>query len=100
MSGTVFTDTDRVVSENVSIGKLRQRGEPNGRAAIIGKDSKGRAGCAEQSVIRDAVENRTHPVFANAEADVATARVIAIEIAAVLDVIHCRSVQIGAAAHQ
>src|SRR2546430_5685418 len=47
MSGTIFTDADRVMSENVSIGKLRQRGQPNGSAAIIGKNHKGCARCAE-----------------------------------------------------
>ena len=39
-------------------------------------------------------------MFANAEADVTPAEIIAVKIAAVLDIIHGRSVQIGAAAHQ
>ena len=86
--------------ENVSIGKLRERGEPNGSAAIIGKYRECCAGRAEQPVIRDAIENCAHPMFANTESDVASARVIAIKIATVVDVIHRRAVQIGAAAHQ
>ena len=51
-------------------------------------------------MVRDAVEDRAHPVFANAETDVAPAGIITIEIAAVLDVIHSRTVQIGTAADQ
>ena len=39
-------------------------------------------------------------MFANTEANVASAWILAREIAAILDVIHGRSVQIGAAAHQ
>ena len=39
-------------------------------------------------------------MFANAEADVTPARVVAIEIAAAVDVVHCRSVQIGTATHE
>ena len=51
-------------------------------------------------MIRDAVENRAHPMLANTESDVAPARIVPREIAAVLDVVHRRSVQIGAAAHE
>ena len=92
MSGAVFTDADRVVSENIGIGKLRQRGQPNGSAAIIGKNHERRARCAKEPVIRDAVENCAHSMFANAESDVASAGIIAIKITSAIDVVHCRSV--------
>ena len=100
MGRAVFADADRVVSENVDVGKLGQRAEPNGSAAVIGKHREGRTRSAEQPVIRDAIENRAHAVLANAEPDVAAAGIVAIKIAAVLDVIHCRSMQVGAAAHE
>ena len=100
MRRTIFTDADRVVSKNINIGKLRQRCQPDGSTAIIREDEKGCARCAEQSVIGDPVEDRTHPMFANAEPNVAPGGRIAPEVAAVLDVVHCRSVQIGAAADQ
>ena len=51
-------------------------------------------------MIRDAVQDRAHAVFTNPEADVSPTGIIPVKIAAVLDVIHRRSVQIGAAAHQ
>ena len=51
-------------------------------------------------MIRDAVENCAHAVLANTKPNVASAGIIAVKITAVLDVIHSRSVQISAAAHQ
>src|SRR6266481_6762869 len=100
MGRAIFADADRVVSKNVNVWKLRQRGEPNGSTTIIGKHQEGRARSAEQPMIRDAVEDGTHAVLANAETDVSSAEIIAIKIAAVLDVIHGRTVQIGTAADQ
>src|SRR5437899_13016891 len=98
MGWAVLTDADRVVRKNVNIGKLRQCAKPNGSTAIVGKHHDCCARCAKKSVIRDAVEDRAHPMFANAEADVAAARSVPPEIAAVLAVIRCRSVQLDAAA--
>src|SRR5438094_7066229 len=100
MRRTVLTNADRVVSKNVNIGKLRQRGQSNGSTAIIGKHHEGRTRCAKQSVIRYAIQDCAHPMLANAEADVTATRSVPREIAAVLNVVHCRSVQIGAAADQ
>ena len=100
MGWAVFANSDRVMGKDVNIGKLRQGAQPNGGAAIIGEDHKRCARCAEQSVIRDAIQNRAHPMFANAEPKVAAAGIVAREIATVLNVVHCRSVQIGAAAHE
>src|SRR5262245_7972092 len=100
MCWTVFTDADRVVSKNVSGGKFRNRGEPYRSPAIIGKYCKRCSRCAEQPVIRDAVKDGAHPMFADTGSDLRSARVITIEFAAAVDVVHCRSVQIGTAAHQ
>src|ERR1700738_4116332 len=50
-------------------------------------------------MIADAVYDRAHAVFANPEVDVTARIVVASEIAAALDVIEGRTVQIGAAAH-
>src|SRR5437879_5605702 len=100
MGRAVLADADRVASKNVNVWKLRQRCEPNGSAAIVGEHQEGRARSAEQSMIRDTIENRAHPMFANTEPNVATGGSVPREIAAVLDVIHGRSIEIGAAAHQ
>ena len=51
-------------------------------------------------MIRNPVQDRAHAVLANAEVNVATFRIVPREIAAVLDVVQCRSMQIGAAAHE
>src|SRR6202040_3891310 len=74
--------------------------ESNRRATVIGEDQKRRARRPENSVIGNSVHNRAHAVLANTEADVAAARRFAGEIAAVLDVVQCRSVQIRTAANQ
>ncbi len=100
MRRAVFAYADRVMSENVKIRQLRKRAKPNGTTAIIGKHRERGARRTKQSVIRDAVEDRAHTVLPNPEPNVAAAEIVAIKIAAVLDVIHCRSVQIGAAAHE
>ena len=100
MRRAVLADADRVVGKNVNVGKLRECAEPNSSAAIIGEHQEGCARSAEQPMIRNAVKNGAHAVLANAETEVASAEIIAIEIAAVLDVIHCRTVQIGTAADQ
>src|SRR6266516_8008334 len=100
MGWAVLTDADRVVRKNVNVGKLRQCAKPNGSTAIVGKHHECCARCAKKSVIRDAVEDRAHPMFANAEADVAAAKSVPREVAAILDIIHFRAVEISAAAHQ
>src|SRR4029077_4782731 len=100
MGWAIFADADRVVSKNVNVWKLRECTEPNSSAAIVGKYHERRARRAEQPMIRDAIQDCAHPMLANAEADVAAAGSVSCEIAAVLNVVHCRSVQIGAAADQ
>ena len=100
MGRAVFADADRVVRENVDVRQFRERGEPNRGAAIIGENKKGRAGGAKNAVIRNAVHDRAHAVFANSEMDVAAVRIVAGEILAVLDVIQGRAVKIGAAADE
>src|SRR5262245_11112953 len=100
MGWAVLAHADRVVGKNVNIGELCECAEPNSSAAIIGKHQEGRTRSAEQPMVRNAVKNRAHAVLANAETDVASPEIIAIEIAAVLDVIHGRTVQVGTAPDQ
>ena len=100
MGRAVFANTDRVVGKNVNIGKLSQRAEPNRRAAIVGEDHKRGARCAKKSVIRDAVEDRTHPVLANAKVDIAALGIVAGKILTVLDVVQGRSVEVCAPTHE
>src|SRR5215471_20985620 len=100
MRRAVLADADRVVGKNVNVGKPCECAESNSSAAIIGKDQERRTRSAEQPMIRDAVEDRAHAVLANAETDVAASEIVAIEITTILDVVHCRSVEIGAATHE
>src|ERR1700724_740101 len=98
MRWAVFAHADRIVPENVNVWQSRKRCQPNGGAAIIGEDKKGGAGSAKNLVIRNAVQDRTHAVFANAKANISALRVVAREIACLFDVVQRRSMQIGAAA--
>ena len=84
------------MGENIDIGQLRKRREPDRWPAVIGEDEKGRPGRTKNSVIRNPVHDRAHAVLANAEVNVATALRFAGEIAAVLDVVQRRSVKISA----
>src|SRR6266849_9692705 len=98
MGLAVFAHANRIVGENVDVRKERERAEANGRAAIIGEDKKRCARRAKDSVIGNAVHDRAHAVLANTKMDVATAGIVPREIAAVLDVIQGRSMQVGTAA--
>ncbi len=96
----IFADADGVVGEDVDVGQLRERGEPDRRAAVIREDEKRGAGGAEDSVVTDAVHDRAHAVLADAEVDVPALAVVAREIFAAFDVVQGRAVQIGAAADE
>ena len=86
--------------ENVNVGQARQCAEPNGGATIISEDHERRAGGAEKSVIGNAVHDRAHAVLANPKANVSATGIVTREIPAVFDVVHCRSVEIGAPTHE
>ena len=88
MSRTVFSYADRVVRENVNVRQSRQRRQPNRGSGIIGKNKKGRARSPENSMIGNAVQDCAHPMLTNTKTDVAAARIVTGEIAALLDVIH------------
>ena len=47
-------------------------------------------------MLRDAVEDRSHAVLPDAETNVPSREIVAIEITAVLNVVHRRTVQVGA----
>src|ERR1700693_6262622 len=98
MRRSVFADANRIVGENVNVRELGQRGQTDRWTAVIGKDKKRRTRCPEDSMIRNSVHDRAHAVFANTEMDVAAGWSVAGEIAAVLDVIQRRAVEIGTAA--
>src|ERR1700716_1302542 len=98
MRRAILTDADGIVGEDVNVRQPGERGEPDGWAAIVRENKKRRARSAEDTMIADAVHDRAHAVFANAEVNVTARIVVAGEIAATLDVVEGRTVQIGAAA--
>src|SRR5712692_7855120 len=100
MRRSIFADADRVMRENVDVRQPRECAQSNRRAAIIGENGKRGARGAKKSVIRNTVENRAHAVLANAEANVAALWIVARKVLAILDVVQCRSVQVGAATHE
>ena len=100
MGRSVFPHSDRVVSENVNVRQLRQRGESDGRSCVIRKNEKSCAGRAKDPVIRDAVHDCAHAMLPNPETDVPAGGVVAGEITSAFDVIHGRPVEIGTSADQ
>ena len=95
MSGSVFTNTNRVVGEDVDHGKLGQSGEADGGANVVGEDEEGRAAGTEEAVVSDAVANRAHAVLADTEPDVFTVGSLGAEVAGVLDVVLGRAVKVS-----
>ena len=75
MGWAVFAHADGVVGEDIKHGQFHDRRQANGWAHVIGKDEKG---CPEglQAAQYQAVADRAHDVFANAEMKI-TAGVIA-----------------------
>ena len=86
--------------ENVNVRQSRQRCESNRGPGIIGENKKGRTRGPENTVVGHAVQDCAHPMLADTETDVAAARIVTSEIAALLDVIHGRAIEIGAATDQ
>src|SRR6266567_947427 len=100
MGRAIFTDTNRVMRENVNVWKPGERAQADRGSAVISKNKERRARRAEHAVIRNPIHDCAHSVFADAEADVASAGIVPGEIATVLDIIQGRSMQIGAAAYE
>ena len=80
MGRAVFADANAVVREDVNHRQVRERGEADRRAAVVGEDEERRAARAEDTVRGDAVHDRTHAVLADAETDVATCAVAGLEV--------------------
>src|SRR5947207_663202 len=72
VGGPILADTDRVVGKDVNVWQLRERSETNRGPAIIREHQKRGTRSAENSVIRNAVHDRAHAVFANSEMNIAT----------------------------
>jgi hypothetical protein len=70
MSGTIFTDANRIVRENVDHRELGQRGQTDGRTTVVSEYQKCRSGRPENSVIGDTVEDRAHPVLTDSKPDI------------------------------
>ena len=100
MRWTIFTNANGIVRKNVDVRQTGKRGQTNRGAAIISENKKRCARRAEHSMIRNAIQNRTHAVFTDAEANVATFRLVARKILAVFNVVQGRSVEVSAAAHE
>ena len=62
---TVFSESDRVVSENVSDAQTHHARQPHGRSHVIGEDKKGTAEWS-QSTECHSIAGRRHGVFSNA----------------------------------
>ena len=72
VSGSVFAQGNAVMGEHVDDPLLHHGRQPHGRAHVIGEDQEGRSVWDDAAVYGHAVQNRAHPVLANAEVQVAT----------------------------
>src|SRR6266851_2130590 len=100
MGRAIFAEADRVMRKDVDDVQAHQRGEPNRRPTIVCEDHEARAERNQTAVQRDAVEDRAHPVLADAEMEIAADVIVALEIAAVLQVGEGRLVEVRGAAEQ
>ena len=86
MCRSVFADGDGIVREDIKQRQFRKRGNAHGRTHIVFKGQERRSRRFENSGVSNAVQNRAHGVFANAEPDVAPGVVVDVKISAVFDV--------------
>ena len=100
MSGAVFADADGVVGEDINYREAGEGGDANGAAAVVGEDEECGAAGAEEAIIGEAVEDATHAVFADTEADVAAVAIGGIEVFGGGDVVERGAVEIGASADE
>ena len=96
----VFAHADGVVRVDIKHRQFRQRSDTHRRTRVIGEHQKGRDAGAENSVVSDAVGDRRHAVFADAEADIASTTVGRIEVRRAVDEVERRAVEIGATTDQ
>ena len=76
VGGTVLADAHRVVGEGVDDLGPRERGEPDGRAAVVGEHEERAADREHAAVERHAVHRGGHGVLADAEVDLAAAGLV------------------------
>ena len=96
----VLADADGVVGEDIGDGQVHERGEAHRVLHVIGEDEEGRAIGAQAAVQLDAVGDRRHRVFADAEVDVAPGIVLRGEVGALFHVRLIGRRQVGRAADQ
>ena len=70
MSGTVFSQPNRIVGEHVDRPELRQRRQPDRGAHVVGENQEGAAKRDEAAVQRDSVERRAHRVLADTKVEI------------------------------
>ena len=71
VSGTVFTDTDAIVSKHVKGLEFAESAQTDGGLHVIGEDQEGSAERQQATMRRHAIYRRAHGVFANTERDIA-----------------------------
>ena len=71
MGGSILTDSDGVVREDIAHTKLRKGRDADRSAEVVSEDEEGRAGGGEDSVVAEAVHDGTHGVLADAVVEVA-----------------------------
>jgi len=68
MGGSILTDSDRIVCENVrNTVELSKGSNTDGRTEVINEYSEGRSGSLEDSVVGNSVKNGSHGMLTDSE---------------------------------
>ena len=75
----VFTESDRIVGEDVGDGQFHQRGEAYAVTHVVREDKEGAAVSAQAAVQGDAVHDGAHGKFAHAVVEVVAAEIAGLD---------------------
>ena len=95
VSRSIFSHSNRVVSQDVGHRKLGKPGDPNRWAKVVGKDAEGRSTYTEETVVSNTVTDSAHSVLANAKPDIAARWITSSKIPLFFEIILSRPKEIG-----
>ena len=95
VSRSIFSHSNRVVSQDVGHRKLRKPGDPDRRTKVVCKDAEGRSAYTEEAVVSNTVTDSAHSVLANAKPDIAARWITSSKIPLFFEIILSRPKEIG-----
>ena len=95
VSRPIFSNSDRVVSQNIGHRKLGKSGDPDRWAKVVSKDAEGRSANTEKAIVSHTVTDSAHSMLANSKPNIAARWISSRKIALFLEIILSRSKEIG-----